>query len=373
MISKRIAALLMLLIIMGSSVHVVGSGLISSEKLPLLSLSSLEDGSWSAKLEEYIKSHFLGAQTMEGLAVSTRYLAGETKQEGVFLTPEAYIEDIAFPDTQKVLENEKQILAFREQYNISTSFALIPTKIAIKQEQIPSKALSTIFNQASFIESTYNDFSGKITSIDVYSGLFEKRAETIYYRTDPNLTSLGGYYVYVSIAERLGMSNVRSQKKFEIRYLYHDFEGILARPNLSFQVPNDVVSIFALNPDDEKFQITHRGGAEQMAESSIYTTPSGKLKNPMEVYLRGNPTGDVQIVNKTQRNQRLLIIGDDSILSAVPFLAMHYDEVRVVNLERLTPYQIEHLNISGYGQVLFAYSVDTFIHSDVPSRIRYNF
>ena len=63
--------------------------------------------------------------------------------------------------------------------------------------------------------------------------------------------------------------------------------------------------------------------------------------------------------------ESLLIFADETVLSYLPFLAIHYGNVTVVNLEQATPEQIASLSLDGYDQVLFAYSVNNILNRPV--------
>lgn len=67
--------------------------------------------------------------------------------------------------------------------------------------------------------------------------------------------------------------------------------------------------------------------------------------------------------------QHLLIVGDDSVLPVIPFLASHYSQIRFVDLADLSEEQIAQIDCSQYQRLLIAYSVDTFIHEDIPEKV----
>ena len=56
----------------------------------------------------------------------------------------------------------------------------------------------------------------------------------------------------------------------------------------------------------------------------------------------------------------LLIIGDETAKSYVPFLVNHYARITIVSADRLTPELAEFVDPEEYRQVLFAFSVVTF-------------
>ena len=60
----------------------------------------------------------------------------------------------------------------------------------------------------------------------------------------------------------------------------------------------------------------------------------------------------------------VLIFADDTALSYLPFLIVHYEHITVVNPAEATDDQLAALDPDEYDQVLFTYSVKTFLQKD---------
>ena len=56
----------------------------------------------------------------------------------------------------------------------------------------------------------------------------------------------------------------------------------------------------------------------------------------------------------------LLVFGDETAKSWLPFLAVHYAKVTFVDLNSVSDSLLLNISVSDYGQALFAYSVGTF-------------
>ena len=87
--------------------------------------------------------------------------------------------------------------------------------------------------------------------------------------------------------------------------------------------------------------------------------------------LLGGDTGDITIRSNLKNENTLLIVGDDSILPVIPFLAAHYSQIRFIDLEQMSAEEIEKIDCSDYQRMLISYSVDTFIHQDVVQKVVY--
>ena len=95
-----------------------------------------------------------------------------------------------------------------------------------------------------------------------------------------------------------------------------------------------------------------------------------QLGEPMQVLLGGN-TGDITIRSNLRNKNTLLIVGDDSILPVLPFLAAHYSEIRFLDPARMTQQQLEQFDCTGYQRILISYSVDSFIHGSSAQKLRF--
>ena len=84
------------------------------------------------------------------------------------------------------------------------------------------------------------------------------------------------------------------------------------------------------------------------------------------VFLGGDSNGVLSTIVNT-----LLIVGDDSILPVLPFLAAHYSEIRFLDPAQMTQQQLEQFDCTGYQRILISYSVDSFIHGSSAQKLRF--
>ena len=87
--------------------------------------------------------------------------------------------------------------------------------------------------------------------------------------------------------------------------------------------------------------------------------------------LLGGNTGDITIRSNLRNKNTLLIVGDDSILPVLPFLAAHYSEIRFLDPAQMTQQQLEQFDCTGYQRILISYSVDSFIHGSSAQKLRF--
>ena len=276
------------------------------------------------------------------------------------------MEDIGEPDEEQTSRNVAALMRMAENSEVPTYVMLLPTKCAIKQNEIPQAA--PLFNQKQFIEQTYNGLLGKATVVDVYPALFSKFEQDLYYRTAPGLTALGGYTVYEVLAQRLD-NTVKPQEDFEIQYVSHNYYGETYQRSAYQEISPDIIALYRYQKNNRNYMVTHNGDY-QYSYDTLYPEQLLELGDDLDVLLGGN-TGDITIRSNLKNKNTLLVIGDSSILPVLPFLAAHYSQIRFIDIEKLSQEEIGQIDCGSYQRLLISYSVDTFIHDSTPEKIQW--
>lgn len=60
-----------------------------------------------------------------------------------------------------------------------------------------------------------------------------------------------------------------------------------------------------------------------------------------------------------------MIFADETVLSYIPFLLVHYSDIAIIDVEHATPEDLAAVKLEDYNQVLIGVSVDTFMHEDM--------
>jgi hypothetical protein len=87
----------------------------------------------------------------------------------------------------------------------------------------------------------------------------------------------------------------------------------------------------------------------------------------MDLFL-GGLSAITDVRSSAPYNRSLLVLGDRTALAYAPFLANHYSRVTIVDLLREDTVT-SGIHAGNYSQVLFAYSVDTFLHRQLPAEL----
>ena len=311
-------------------------------------------------------------EKLEQLQVQLKRFSGQQIQDNIFLTKDAMYENIPEPDpkTDTSLSNSNGMLEFVYRYYIPTYMILVPTACAIKQNDIPQNA--PLFNQKNYIDGIYRNTSGVITSIDAYSPLFASMDEYIYYRTMPELTGLGGYYLYSVLGEKLSL-RTRSLAQFEQIYLRHGCYGSLYQRLPYPDVQPDIYSYYRMSLFQREYDMTRYESNGRVTRHSDIILPRIAEDSSKEItdVVLGGRAPLITITVDGPYKDRLLIFGDQTVKAYIPFLAPHYKEIYIVDLELADHAVLDKLGVKHFDQVLFSYSVDTLFQRNFGEKLLY--
>ncbi|HIT19600.1 MAG TPA: hypothetical protein IAB57_08355 [Candidatus Fimivivens faecavium] len=321
--------------------------------------TSLQD--IAALADQAVTRRLLAVPGLRSIAPTVLLAGGMIEQNGVFITKEYLLEDIKPGPPEIMEENIAGIEAFLDSHNKPVYVMLIPTACAVKQDEIPQ--LAPLYNQKEMIGGVYERFAGRANLVDVYSELFAARDQYIYYRTESNLTGLGGYYIYLTLASRLGF-NARPIDQFEVRHPVHDYYGDLYQRSNYKNVPADIITVYDYWKYDRQYQLTHIRDGEAKCYYTLFPYHLAALGEPMDVLL-GGEAQRIDITAASPYEESFLIFADKTALSYLPFLTVHYGRITVIDLSGLTEEMFGEIDPNQYDQVLFAYSADSFVNRPV--------
>lgn len=318
-------------------------------------------GDWA---DHAVKLQLKDFDRLEQLAPAMLLAGGAKEQDGIFITKNYLLENIA-PENPAVLEqNLTGIESFLSTHNIPATFLLIPTACAIKQQEIPSRA--ELYNQKALIANCYARLSGKAGTADAYGKLFAAKDQYTYFRTESSLTGLGGYYVYTALAPRMGYT-ARALDQFEVEQLSNDYYGALYQRSSYKGTDPDLLTLYRFSRYSRQYQLSLTNNGERKNYYTLFPTHLSYLDQPKSVLLGGGAQRmDISVVSPFEES--LLIFADNTALSYLPFLVVHYGNITMIDLENCPDDMLASLVADDYDQVLFAFSVDDFIHAPVAAR-----
>ncbi|MEG1043653.1 MAG: DHHW family protein [Oscillospiraceae bacterium] len=359
---KKISAIIIMAIILVVPIYVLFIG-----KNVDFKAETSTDKSFYEKTEYILKKNFPFNEKLRELAVSLKYYWGEKEQNKIYISDDYLLEVIDEPNEKIVDNNTASIIEFADTYRVPTYGMIIPTACAIEQQKIDKLAQTQLYNQKTFIESIYKIFDGKVSSVNVYPALFANSDKYIYYKTESNLTSLGGYYIYETLAKRLNI-NPAVMDRFEIEYLNYNYYGDVYEKSPYKEIPPDMLTVYRFWKFRREYKVTSTKNEEQRTYYSLYPHEAAATTSPINIFM-GGMADKIDISVASPNETKILIYGDKTALSYIPFLSVNYGLVTFIDIENVSKDMLRDIDIKSYDHVLFAMSADTYMHSDCIKKV----
>ncbi len=328
---------------------------------PKFSLSTIGDKSFMNGFDSYISDHFFGRNFWVNMKSSLELLTLKKENNSILLTnKDTLVEDLDKPEERKVNLNISGIENFSKNNPDAKVFmAIAPTALDIYSDSLPYN--KSTWSQKAEIDSIYSSLSKSAYGIDIYTPLYSNRDQYIYYNTDHHWTTLGAYYAYSQIATALDFKPY-DKSPFDIEHASYDFYGTYSSKS-KISVAADTIDIYSLASSDLAVtEVIVNDGKEEKSYDSLYFRDWLNEKDKYSVFL-GQVQPEVTIKTNVQNDKKLLIFKDSFAHSLVPFLSLHYSEIKLIDL-RYTNQNYRNLaNISDYSDVLLLYNIDSVVHS----------
>lgn len=318
---------------------------------PKLSFKKLVNGDFTSEYEKYLSDQFVFRNSWIALKARSELTLGKMQNNDVFIHDQMLLSPILNYKENIFLSNVESVKKFVQANQDKVFFALIPNKESIYTELLP-KQLEPV-DMSALIESAYLNSGAK--SIDIKEALTGKKTEYIYYNTDHHWTSLGAYYGYGALSDKLGFSK-NEISMYDRKIVSDSFSGTNVSASGFYWFAPDNMEIFVSEDDDISILNYSTGKAEK---TGLYAPKFLEKKDKYKFFFGGN-TPLIEIQNMDAPQKSILIIRDSFCDSLLPFLIDEYSNISVIDLryynESLNDYIKEHK----FDQILIIYGIRTF-------------
>lgn len=361
MVGKRVSALLFLLLIVAVPCAMAYNGFHLS--LPGWSELWYTPSGYADSIEKQLQEQFPMGETIRSWIMQLQRAGGQerfTVEDGeenraVYLAEDSLILDMPEASVEDLAPGLKYVESFMDSAGLPGAFVAIPTAAAIEQQKISNNA--PLFNQKKYIEEIYHLLEGSLTLVDSYSGLFANREQYLYYRTQPSMTMLGGWYVYDALGEKLSFK-VRPLEEFNVQYLTTGYYGSLYRLLPISGVEGDTVALYQYVGHDRQYVVTHFTQEEIWSYDRLYLPVEELPGDDVTDAVLGEASPVTLVETDLSSETRLLLIGDSSVKSYLPFLTNHYSSICLLDLSLAEEADIQQIVLQEYDQILFSYQAD---------------
>ena len=350
---KKFAAFIIIAMVLSMSTAVL-INILSSESLP-------SGENFIDRIENSLSENIPFREKLSGLMDTVRYSSGVRHFDDIYIGNDgSLLLDIEKPTSRTFSAAKNYVLAFAEKNQTKPYFMLIPTASVILQQELDSFVGKDIYNQRNMINNMYSEFGGKVRTTDIYQTLYDHRGEYIYYHTENLPTSLGGYYIYGELCSRLGIEQTPLDA-FSIAYGAHGFYGSLATDFLKQYSSSDFVSLYEYNGENVILERRENNGSIKISESLfVYSEEAFEDKTDM-IFGGISPVMEITSAESLGERSSILIFGDESAKSWLPFLSSNFGKITFVELDLADEKLLSKISAADHDEILFAYGASTFV------------
>ena len=332
-------------------------------QMPILSLKSYIDTSFSSDYEKYINDQFFLRDNWIDLKSRIEYLLGKRENNDIIFGKENYLFKKFTTFNDEMLKNNlNSIITFTNNYNKEVDFFIIPNSYAIYDELTPRylplvDQLSLINSINSYLSSKSNDH---INTINVAEELLKNKDDYIYYKTDHHWTSYGAYLAYLTYMDYLGLEivDINNLEKITI----NNFLGTYYNRSKYFKADSDFITYY--NILGLHIEID---GKEQL---SLMDLDKFKGSDKYSAFLWGN-NGLTKVINENISEERkgssILIFKDSYANSFIQFLSYNYEIIDIIDLRYFKESIRNFMKDKDYNEILIMYSFNN-LSSDINIR-----
>ena len=332
-------------------------------QMPILSLKSYIDTSFSSDYEKYINDQFFLRDNWIDLKSRIEYLLGKRENNDIIFGKENYLFKKFTTFNDEMLKNNlNSIITFTNNYNKEVDFFIIPNSYAVYDELTPRylplvDQLSLINSINSYLSLKSNDH---INTINVAEELLKNKDDYIYYKTDHHWTSYGAYLAYLTYMDYLGLEivDINNLEKITI----NNFLVTYYNRSKYFKADSDFITYY--NILGLHIEID---GKEQL---SLMDLDKFKGSDKYSAFLWGN-NGLTKVINENISEERkgssILIFKDSYANSFIQFLSYNYEIIDIIDLRYFKESIRNFMKDKDYNEILIMYSFNN-LSSDINIR-----
>lgn len=331
-------------------------------QLPKFTLDGLLSREFGNDFELYVADQFPFRNKFITIKSTSEVVMRKKENNGVYIGKDGhYIEKFEYPDYELMDKLAQYVNDFSENYN--TYMMIAPSSLTVLDSKLPNFLDKDIEREA--IDDFINRLNSNINNVPITETMKSHEDEYIYYRTDHHWTTLGAYYAYVNLCDKLGIESLDIDN-FNIKEVSNKFYGTLfSKGNFMFAKP-DVINIFY---PKENTDVIVDYVYSNKTTNTLYEMSYLTRKDKYGVFLDNNHPL-VKITSTANTGKRIAIIKDSYSHSLIPFLVNHYDEIHVIDLRQFKGSVKQYLSVNKLEDVLFIYSARNIMSDRNIMRLR---
>lgn len=330
-------------------------------EMPEYSTEGFLDTSYLTAFEKYVEDRIFGRSFFVGANAYLNLVSGSNILESVYYCEDGYLINAPKALNEKTVTNNiSRFEEFSKEINLPAKMIIVPSPGYVMKSILPDKDASYCDD---YIFSFAKDTLSHTELIDVREALrnsFEK-GDSLYYKTDHHLTSLGCYALY---SEFMKSGDLKPREKDEFRVEVCDnFCGTTRASGGYFLTKGDKIELWH---SGEELRVSVSDGKEyKKSQNDFFFREHLEKDDKYPVFADGNHAL-TRIENTGKEGKNLLIIKDSYAHCTASFLSCEYQNIYMVDLRYYRLPVSEFIKENKIDELLFLYGADT-INTDTNS------
>jgi len=323
------------------------------EQRPALTLDGLRDGSFMNSFETYSAEQIPFRTFLVKAKSAAQLILLKCENDGVAKGKDGYLFDKTLATNPQFEKNIDIMEKFIWDSGRNVTVAIAPTSTEVNSRRVPGGM--PILDEKAMNEYVLNELSScdNAKVIDVFDTLEDYSSEDLYYRTDHHWKTITAYYTYCDICKEFGTEPVDIMKldkhTAEEFYgtFYSKYKGLGVQPDTIeyYDIP-----IVSYETPDGTFD-------------TLYDEEKLQTYDKYAMFMRGN-FGEARVnCSNGNEGKSLLVFKDSYANCLIPFFAMNYDTIKVVDLRYFAGSVVELLSENQNADILMLYNY-SFINDD---------
>jgi alginate O-acetyltransferase complex protein AlgJ len=281
----------------------------------------------------------------------------------VYFGKENHIYEVLLPSRNDIFKNNvAAVCAFAEKAALPFYFVPVPSGSQEQPDRLPLSAPN--HDQHEELDAI-KLAAGKDTKvIDLFDTLSDKSGNDYYYKTDHHWNTFGAYEGYKELITAMGLKPA-SQNDFDFKAASNVFYGTLySKAVLSGQLPD----ILYLPIYKKQISLTQQTGKQ--VKNTIFWGEYLQTKDKYSTFLGGNHSIDIVKNSDVANGKRLLILKDSYANSMIPFLAVNFSEIHIIDLRYYNQDIYRYIQQNGITDTAAVFSIKQLSDVSVANKLR---
>lgn len=324
-------------------------------KAPVLTLSSLTDGSFMKSFEAYLSDHFPFRDEVIKTKTAIDRLFGKKEENGIYIGKDGFLfEKQTEYDEKRVSAITKAMNAFAKKYkDVSTTALIAPNSSCILSDLLPVGI--SFEDQGRQLEKIREELD-RIDFVNCTENFKkQKDRQSLYYRTDHHWTTRAAKLAFDQLVKTWKLDTKGINYSFSTVTV--DFQGTLSS---SSAVTNSKDKIEICIPDSKQSNYVVYFESSERKTVSLFESEKLNQKNKYEVFLGGN-FDKVVITTDSESGRSLLIFKDSYANCMLPILTPIFSEIVVIDPRYYSDSLEKVMQEYSFTHILFLYNLNTFL------------